>query len=147
MEYAGSIINFRAPIALATLTSVEPDEDALRLLFEGPQPMAVAFVPDDSLNGFYAVASFELGYKLTLYYDEMFGAVPEISSLPVSGREEALAASSNRTVIFLVGNADSTKVSVNGTLIEVRGSDMTENGRDYTDLDLAVDKLLLTVME
>jgi hypothetical protein len=34
---------------------------------------------------------------------------------------------------------------VNNTII-VEGPDLTEKGRDYTDLDLAVDKLLLVLL-
>ena len=147
MKYANNTLNFRAPLTLAAQVPVVPSEDTLKMLLSEPQPIAVAYVPNDSLNGFYAAASFELGYKLTIYYKAAFGESAEIVSLPVSGSDEVSAAAANQTVIFLVGNADRTSVLVHANVIEVDGKDMTENGRDYTDLDLAVDKFLITVLK
>jgi hypothetical protein len=43
--------------------------------------------------------------------------------------------------------AERTAVTVDGNVVIVEGKDMTEEGRAYTDLDLAADKLLLSLLE
>ncbi len=146
MVFDGNVMNFRTPLAEAAGVQMESENSTIRYMLGEPRPIAIAYVPDDSLNGFYAVDTFEIGYKLSVYYKARFGEIPDIVSLPVSGIGEAYNIT-DRVVIFLEGNATKTTVYARANVIRVSGADMTENGRDYTDLDLAVDRMLIAVMQ
>jgi len=59
-------------------------------------------------------------------------------------------AKQEKPVILLLGesqtNLTSVKVFSGNYVIIAYGGNFTENGRSYTDLDLAVDKILLVLM-
>ncbi len=150
MEYAGEKINFRANLNEAAKILIEPSEMSAQVLLLSPyvNKINIAFVPSDSLNKFYTVTGYELSYKLQLIRMANFEQAIQIQSLVLNKTEDAkkLAARENPIIVMEAG-ANETKVQQDGYMIHVRGKDMTENNRDYTDLDLAADKLLLVLMK
>jgi hypothetical protein len=69
-------------------------------------------------------------------------------SIPVNSTDE-LNSNPMEPVILLLGpsHADQTAVSIYDFLITLEGESFEEVDRKYTDLDLAVDKMLLVLME
>jgi len=151
-EFAGIKINFRANLDEAQKIPVYPDEKGLifTLLDNNVKEIGIAYIPNDTENAFYAAASYELTFKLTVINKYYFDQVKYIDSIPVNSTEEAFNISNNtRPIIMLLGpsNANSTSVNVNGYLIIAQGKSFGEtNEKPYTDLDLAVDKILLVLM-
>lgn len=149
MEYAGEKVNFRANLNEAAKVLVEPSEKDLQFLLLSPyvNQINIAFVPSDE-NKFYSVAGYEITYKLMKIRAANLGQKTQIQSLILNKSEDAQRlASKENPIILMEGGVNETKVLRAGSVIYVRGKDMTEKNRDYTDLDLAADKLLLALMK
>ncbi|MEM5814658.1 MAG: hypothetical protein QXD77_02480 [Candidatus Aenigmatarchaeota archaeon] len=149
MEFAGSKLSFRSNLDRAKDVMLSDGEAAKALLLDpGIPTIILAYVPDNATNGFYTVAGYELSYKLTLAHQAYFGSAPDIKGVALNTTEEAYAmATIDVPVILMKAGSDRTAVTVDGDVIIVEGKDMTENGRDYTDLDLAADRLLLEILK
>ncbi len=150
-EFAGNTIHFRANLDDAANVSVLPNDAYLieALLSPSVQRIGVAFVPNETENGFYAADSFELAYKLVVAQKAYYNRTILVDSIPVNSTSEAFKMSSAEyPVIMLLGPSQTnvTGVFVQGSFITVEGASLDETDRDYTDLDLATDKLLMVIM-
>ena len=67
--------------------------------------------------------------------------------MPINSTDE-ISPNAQEPVILLLGpsRANKTAVTVDNYLITVEGKSFQETNRTYTDLDLAVDKLILVLM-
>lgn len=150
-EFAGQLLNFRADLTEAAKTKVYPNEQALRSVLFSPniEKITIAFIPQEDENGVYGVVSYELAYKLTIINKYYYQQILPIESLAVN-RTEDLNPTEKEPIILLLGpktGAKQTAVSIFGSLIILEGKDFSEIDRQYTDLDLAADKLLLVLMD
>lgn len=150
-NFAGTELNFRANLLEAENIPVYPNEQAIKNVLLNPKinKVKIAFVPNEDENGFYAVAGFELAYKLTEVYKYYFREVLPFETLQINSTQEASASESEPIIVMLGPNtgANKTAVTVQGSLVVAEGKDFSEIGRRYTDLDLAVDKILLIMMK
>ncbi len=174
MVFAGEVRNFRADLAEAEKVQVIPGEELLKPIFLGPiEGIKISYIPSEN-NGFYLVSGFELTNKLTLFYryyyqgsggfyivnDTMsnrtncllFEETEKqicIESVSVQSADEVQNKPDEITLLMLgpEAGANRTAVSIEGRTIVLEGKDFSEDDRKYTDLDLAVDKLLLALMK
>jgi len=149
-EIGGQKVTFRANLDRAKDVSLSPDGALLNGLLLDPnvRKITIAYVPDNATNGFYTVTGYELSYKIVLIQAFYYGDSPKIEGVALNTTEEAYKlASPIYPVILMLAGADRTAVTVDGNVVLVEGKDMTENGRDYTDLDLAADRLLLELLK
>jgi len=148
-EIGGQKITFRANLDKARDVPVYPDADALKslLLSHDVGKISIAYLPENESNGFYTVTGYELSYKMIAIQNAVFGDFPKVEGLSLNNTDEAYGmASTIAPVILMKAGSDRTAVTVDGDVVIVEGKDMTEVGRDYTDLDLAADKLLLVLL-
>ena len=152
-EFAGETLHFRANLTEADLVPVYPDENYVKGLFFKPKlgKIQIAFIPKDGENGFYGVAGYELAYKLVKinqYYFQQTVIPVETLQLNSTGEINKLTNEEGMNILMLgPSNAKETSVKVEGNLVILSGVDFSEVDRDYTDLDLAVDKFLLILMD
>jgi len=149
INYNGRIITFRADLNKARLVPVSPDEITLKNLFlnSSVNTINLTFVDNTTENGFYAVGAYELTYKLTLIKNDL-GLNYNVSVTPVESPEQ-LVPMNNTVYVFFAGpsQSDETSVKVEDNKVFVNARSFAEINRKYTDLDLAVDKILLILME
>jgi len=169
--YAGDVRHFRANLNEAQNVTIIPSEDAVRTVLLNPDvyKVYIAYFPNDTENGYYAVSSFEIGNKLGIIYKNYFQGDCNITtekeddgstclvfcfsgkkcfnSLPINSTDE-LVPTDVEPVILLLGSsrANKTAVTVDNYLITVEGNTFSEQDKPYSDLDLAVAKLLLILM-
>ena len=168
--YEGADRHFRANLYEANKTPVYPNENAIENVLLNPDiyKIYIAFIPNDNENSYYLVSSFELTNKLSLVYRHYLIEQPStfkdtdgsscllfseqrrsicFRSFPINSTSE-LAPTPVEPVILLLGPSQSTKtaVTVSNNLITIEGKNFTETDRNYNDLDLAVDKVLLYLM-
>lgn len=171
LNYAGDIRHFRANLNEARKTPVYPDESLIKNVLLNPEvyKVHIAFFPHDEENSFYLAAGFEITNKLSIIYRHLLGVnvqtfedtdgspclifypdkhVRCFKSVPINSTDELLP-SFIEPVILMLGpsKASQTAVTVQGFMIVVEGASFDESDRTYTDLDLAVDKMLLVLME
>ncbi|NIO44620.1 MAG: hypothetical protein GTN36_03660 [Candidatus Aenigmarchaeota archaeon] len=170
LYYEGDVRHFRANLFEANKTPVYPNEDAIKDILLNPElyKVYIAFIPNETENAFYAASSFEITNKLGIVYRHyykgqtgIFKDVDESSciaflenrtskcfkSFPINSTDE-LTPTPIEPVILLLGpsRTNQTSIVVNNNLIILQGKDFSEIDRKYTDLDLAVDKMLLVLM-
>ena len=145
-------LDFRANLNEAAKVPVYPSEFSVKkaLLHNDLEKVTIAFISNETENPFYVVDGFEISFKLSTIYILTFGYQVPIESLEVNTTAEAFAnATYEEPVILMLGpgtGAAQTAVTVENNTIIVEGLDMSEDDRDYTDLDLAVDKMLLVLI-
>ena len=154
IKFAGVILNFRANLTEAENISVYPDEKTLRdiILNDNVKEIGVAYIPNETENSYYLAASYELAYKLTIINRHYFNKVKTIDSIPLNSSSDAFdMASEIKPIILLLGptkaNITSVEIYPQGYVIMAKGESFQEVNRNYTDLDLAVDKILLVLMK
>jgi len=170
LYYEGDVRHFRANLFEANKTPVYPNENAIKDVLLNPEvyKIYIAFVPNETENAFYLASSFEITIKLGLvykhYYKGLTGSFKDVDdsscmlffedeqvrcfkSFPINSTDE-LIPTPIEPVILLLGpsHASQTSVVVNNNFIILQGKDFSEIDRKYTDLDLAVDKMLLVLM-
>jgi hypothetical protein len=150
-NFAGVKLTFRGNLDEAVKVPVYPNRTFLKdtLVNNNVQGIGIAYIPKDGENGFYAVTSYELTYKLTIINKYYFNESKPIRSIPVNSSIEAFSmASPQMPIIMLIGpeNTNETMVNVAGSFITVQAKSFEEVNVSYTDLDLAADKLLLVLM-
>lgn len=168
--YEGDDRHFRANLFEANKTPVYPNESAIEDVLLNPDiyKIYIAYIPNDNENSYYLASSFELTIKLGLVYRHYLIEQPStfkdadnsscllfseaskaicFRSFPINSTSE-LAPTPAEPVILLRGPSGSTKtaVTVSNNLITIEGKDFSQVDRNYNDLDLAVDKLLLVLM-
>jgi len=139
-------VTFRADLNKAQNVPLIPDTISLKNLLLHPDvnKIIIGFVPNDSYNGFYTVTGYEISYKMVLIQKSYYGDAPKIEAMQLNSTGQAYElASQYSPIILMIAGSDKTAVTVDGNVVLVEGADMTEKGRDYTDLDLAADKMLL----
>jgi hypothetical protein len=152
LNIGGKDIDFRANLNEAKKVPVYPSELEIKkaLLGTDVEKVRIAFISNDTENSYYAVDGFEISYKLGTIYNIVFGQSLPIESFVANNTAEIFAnATAKEPIIFMKGpgaGATKTQVTLVNNTIIVEGPDLTEEGRDYTDLDLAVDKLLLVLL-
>jgi len=169
--YAGDVRHFRGNLNEAEKISVYPNEEAIKnvLLNQSVYKIYIAFFPNETENAYYYASSFEITNKLAIIFRYILGEnvgtfkdIDESSclifypdkqircfkSLPINSTYE-LVPTYIEPVILLLGpfHANKTAVTVDDYLIILEGKSFEEADRTYTDLDLAVDKMLLVLME
>ncbi len=149
-DFAGTTFHFRGDLFEAEKVQVEPDEQALinALLDPNAQSISFYFIPNSSENGFYQVAAYELSYKLTIINQYYLGRTIPINTFQLENADTTIPNGPTQPAIAFLGpsNAEKTSVRVNNNLVVLEGVDFSENNRRYTDLDLAVAKMLLVLM-
>ncbi len=173
MRYGNLLLHFRADLRKAANVPVIPSETVVRkmLLSENLHKVTIA-LPDVKFHaGYYGAAAFELSFKLTVIYNSLYSMFSHpkvfekenatclyyadslkeicIGKIIFSNIRE-LKAKKGEVIIALLGGGYANTTSVRAfpekNLILVEGRSVNETGRGYTDLDLAVDKLLLVLI-
>lgn len=170
LYYAGDTRHFRANLFEANKTAVYPNEDAIKNVLLNPNvyKIDIAYIPNETENANYLASSFEITNKLGLVYRNYFNEQPSVfkdedgstcmlfyqekqtrcfKSLPINLTSEAVS-TDVEPIILLLGPsmANQTGVTVKNSLIVLEGKDFSQTNRNYNDLDLAVDKMLLVLM-
>ncbi len=171
MIFKGSLLHFRADLKEASKIKVIPEEGVLaEMLLNEKLKRVVIAIPNVSSNaGYYGVAAYELAYKLTFIYNSIYAPFTspivyeennftclyyaDFNKNICIGKEiydsyEELKGNESLVVIALLGEglANETLLVAKQEkgVIFVKGKSFSmENG--YTELDLAVDKLLLVL--
>ncbi|MFH1473273.1 MAG: hypothetical protein ABIE55_00070 [Candidatus Aenigmatarchaeota archaeon] len=169
--YAGGIRNFRADLNEAAKTPVYPNENAIKNVLLNPEvhKIHIAYFSNETENSFYFATSFEIALKIGLVYKNFMGVETQtiddedgstcmifypnrqvrcFRSIAINSTDE-LNPSFTDPVILMLGpsHANQTAVTVYNFMIILEGKSFEEVDRVYTDLDLAVDKMLLVLME
>ncbi|MFQ6020584.1 MAG: hypothetical protein ACE5J4_01010 [Candidatus Aenigmatarchaeota archaeon] len=152
VKFANVTLHFRSNLNEAKKIPVYPNEQALKdvLLDQYVRKIGIAYISNESENPFYYVTSYELAYKLTIINKYYFRKAKPVSSYSINNTEEPYNVSVRHIpIILLLGpsHANQTAITVKDYVITVEGLSFEEIDRKYTDLDLAADKLLLTLME
>lgn len=150
MEIGSQKVTFRANLDKAKDVPLSPSDGSLKslLLDLAVDKIILAYVPDSAYNGFYSVSGYDITYKMVLIQNLYYGDSPQIEAVALNTTEEAYRLASPATpVILLKAGAEKTAVTVDKNVVLVEGKDMTESGRDYTDLDLAADRLILELLK
>jgi hypothetical protein len=170
LYYAGDVRHFRADLFEANKTVVYPDEEAVKNVLLNPDvyKITIAYIPNETENANYLASSFEITNKLGLVYRSYFNEKPSVfkdedgsscmlffqekqtkcfKSLPVNLTGD-LVSTDVEPVILLLGpsRTNQTGVTVKDNLIILEGKDFSQVNRNYNDLDLVVDKMLLVLM-
>jgi hypothetical protein len=169
--YAGDIRHFRGNLDEAAKISVNPNEMSLVNVLLNPEVyrIKIAFFPNDTENSYYFASSFEITNKLSIIFRNILGEnvttfqtedgssclfflannqIRCFISVPINSTDELSPSSSEPTILLLgPSHASTTSVSVDGYLITAEGKSFDETDRTYNDLDLAVDKMILVLMD
>ncbi len=170
LYYEGDERHFRANLFEANKTHVYPNENAIKNVLLNPEvfKIYIAYFPNETENANYLASSFEITIKLGIVYRHFYkgetGTFKDedgsscmlffedeqircFKSLPINSTHE-LVPTPIEPVILLLGpsHANQTAVTVNNNLIIIEGKDFSQIDRNYNDLDLAVDKMLLVLM-
>jgi hypothetical protein len=170
LYYEGDVRHFRANLFEANKTPVYPNESSIKDVLLSPDvyKIYIAFIPNDSENSYYLASSFEVTNKLGLVYRHYLpgntstfkdvdnsscltfleeGKAVCFKSYPINSTSE-LVPTSVEPVILLLGPSDAnqTAVTVKNNEIILEGKDLSQTDRNYNDLDLVVDKMLLVLM-
>jgi hypothetical protein len=148
-KFGNTDVHFRADLDKAAQVPIYPNETVLLKTLNDPEvrKINIAFIPNDEENGYYAADGYELSYKLSLAYKAMYGETMTISALELNTTPSQPPF--GELTIWMHGpasGANQTAVIVDGGIIDIEGASMNKTDRTYTDLDLAVDKLLLSFM-
>ena len=171
--YAGGIRHFRGNLIEAEKINVHPNESSIKDVLLGPEvyKIYIAYFPNDTENAYYLASSFELTNKLGIIFrhkfqgNESLDVVEEkdgsqclmfysirkskcFKPFPINSTDD-ISPTKVEPVILLLGpsHANKTAVTVENNLIIAEGKDFSKVNRNYVDLDLAVDKILLVLME
>jgi hypothetical protein len=171
-EFAGQVFNFRANLFEAEKVKVFPNESSVKqlLLDENLGIVTIAMPNVERKAGFYAVAGYEIAYKLTSIYKTIYQGFGDVHAFITKDNYTCLyfddtkkticigkklfdnlnetSPREKEVVIVLLGEGfvEDTRIEVEGNRIIVQGKSFSEEKRTYTDLDLAADKLLLILM-
>lgn len=165
--------NFRANLIEAEKVPVYPDSNNLRNVFLGGNVSKInIYYIDGKENGFYGTSGMEFTIKMGLIYKYYNGGEGytfgegnrenclyfykteksvcfDIEALKNAGNISSIKSSPSSIAVVMLGPPFSgkTAVTANNYTITVEGKSFDETNRQYTDLDLAVDKLLLVLMK
>lgn len=170
LYYAGDTRHFRANLFEANKTVVYPYEDAIKNVLLNPNvyKIDIAYIPNETENANYLASSFEITNKLGLVYRNYFDEQPSVfkdddgsscmlffqekktkcfKSLPINSTDELIPTDVEPAILLLgPSRTNQTGVTVKGNLITLEGKDFSQVNRNYNDLDLVVDKMLLVLM-
>ena len=172
MFYEGDVRHFRANLIEAEKVPVYPDENDIKNVLLNPEvyKIHIAYFPNDTENPYYLASTFEIVNKLGIVFRHIFkndtvGTYKDsdgssclifqtnkktkcFKSFPINSTDE-LTPTYIEPAILLFGSKDAnrTAVMVNNYLITVEGRASPKTDKPYSDLDLAVDKMLLVLMK
>lgn len=146
-------VQFRSDLNEARRISIYPDESAARSLLLDPQKLTVGVVyvsNNYSINGYYFADAWEFEFKFTKIIKERIGVAKNLVTLNITDISELETVKEENeldAIVFLEAFSNETSVRIDGDIVYVRGKDMSQQPRrKYTDLDLAVDRLLLALL-
>ncbi len=165
--------NFRANLIEAEKVPVYPDSNSLRNIFLGSNVSRInIYYIEGAENGFYGTSAMEFTIKMGLIYKYYRGnegysfgegdrenclyfyasgnsVCFDIEALKSADNISSIKSSSSSIAVLLLGPPFSSKtdVTANNYTVTLGGKSFDETNRKYTDLDLAVDKLLLELMK
>ena len=148
-EYNGLILNFRSDLKEANKIPVYPGETQLYLDTMHPlvKNVTIAFKETEE-NGYYAAEAFEITYKMTLAYYNLFGSV--ISN---TTRVPGFDVQTVDQYAHLPGKIQNPIIAIvhpdyaNETAVRNEGHVTYISGKTYEELDLAVTKFLMVVLD
>lgn len=147
-------LTFRANLFEAEKVEMNDEELAVKTLLSPDMmwnTLTIAFVPNETENSYYAATGSEIAKYIFIYryvFNE-FNIVPEVQTIPVENATEAAKlVNSTNIVILMLGPSQTnrTAVTVYENFIVLEGARFHEK-RSYTDLDLAMGKLLLVLLK
>ena len=171
--FKGVELHFRGDLNKAVNVPVYPEKDLIpeMLLNETIEKITIA-IPNVTKAGYYAVAGYEIAYKLTFIYNSIYSpfSSPELREKQnytclyyrdfgkkicigkiIFNEYQNLYGKDNELIIVLLGEgfANATEIMLNPEkhVILIKGESFSQENRKYTDLDLAVDKFLLVLFE
>lgn len=165
--------NFRANLIEAEKVPVYPDSNSLRNVFLGNNVSKInIYYIEGAENGFYGTSGMEFTIKMGLIYKYYNGGEGytfgdgnrenclyfykteksvcfDIEALKSADNISGIKSSPSSIAVLLLGPPFSSKTAVtaNNYTVTVEGRSFDETNRQYTDLDLAVDKLVLVLMK
>ena len=173
MVFGNETRNFRANLIEAEKVPVYPNSGSLRNVFLGNNVSNInIYYIDGAENGFYGTSGMEFTIKMVLIYKYYRGnegysfgegnrenclyfyksgssVCFNIEALKSAGNISGIKSSPSSIAVLLLGPPFSSKTGVTASnyTVTVEGKSFDETNRKYTDLDLAVDKLLLVLMK
>ena len=169
--FKGVELHFRADLNKAAKVPVFPDESSIpEIIFNEEIEKITIAIPDVTKAGYYAVAGYEIAYKLTFIYNSIYAPFsspnvfeernytclyyPDFEKKICIGKiifdnYEKLKPSSKEVIIVLLGEGFTNTTEIvaekEKNIILVKGKSFSMENRSYTDLDLASAKLLLAL--
>lgn len=173
MVFGNETRNFRANLFEAEKVPVYPDSNTLRNVFLGGNVSKISiYYIDGTENGFYGTSAMEFTLKMGLIYKYYRGnegysfgegnrgnclyfyasensVCFDIEALESADNISSIKSSPSSIAVLLLGPPFSSRTDVRADnyTVTVEGKSFDETSRKYTDLDLAVDKLLLELMK
>ncbi len=172
--FNGVELHFRGDLNRAVEVPVFPHEKLIpkMVLNKEIEKITIA-IPNTTSAGYYAVAGYEIAFKLTFIYNSIYSPFsnPEIlekgnytclyykdfnkrvciGKFIFNDEKEIKRTQDNEIVLALLGEgfANSTEIILNPEdgIIFIKGKSFSLEDRNYTDLDLATDKFLLVLFE
>lgn len=173
MNFGNETRNFRANLVEAEKVPVYPDSESIRNVFLGSNVSNITvYYIEGRENGVYGSSAFEFTIKMGVIYKYyrgnegyVFGEGDRenclyfyrsdssvcfnIQALKSAGDISSIKSSQSSPALVLLGPPFSgkTAVTISNSTVTAEGRSFDETDRKYTDLDLAVDKLLLELMK
>ncbi|MFZ3077346.1 MAG: hypothetical protein WA139_02730 [Candidatus Aenigmatarchaeota archaeon] len=173
MVFGNETRNFRANLIEAEKVPVYPNSNNLRNVFLGGNVSKISiYYIDGAENGFYGISAMEFTIKMGLIYKYYNGGEGytfgdgnrenclyfykteksvcfDIEALESADNISSIKSSPSSISVLLLGPPFSSRTDVRADnyTVTVEGRSFDETNRKYTDLDLAVDKLLLELMK
>lgn len=173
MVFGNETRNFRANLIEAEKIPVYPNSNSLKNVFlESNVNKINIYYIDGKENGFYGTSAMEFTIKMGLIYKYYNGGEGytfgdgnkenclyfykteksvcfDIEALESADNISSIKSSPSSIAVLLLGPPFSSKTAITADnyTVTVEGKSFDETNRQYTDLDLAVDKLLLVLMK
>jgi hypothetical protein len=147
-----NLLTFRANLTLARNTEINFSGGSCKEMLYPEvfyKTIYVAFIPNDTENGFYAATGSEIG-KYVIMYRYFYDDAPEIKPISVKSIKEAASMVSDKEIVILMlgpSQTNKTGVTLYKNFVVIEGQSLDETNRTWTDLDLAFDRYLLCILD
>jgi len=155
-NYYGTEMKFNSNLDEASKINVYPDNETLQKTLFGYNVVGVqfAYYKNDTEAPYYAksLISFTSKFQKINTIRWSYDISKRITVTMLNSTDQLLNTTIEEPAILLLGSAftNETKIVVDGNVVKVYGKDLTlRSGKyaGYTDFDLALDKILLVLME
>ena len=155
-RYINTDLTFLSNLDIAQNVSVSPDEDTLRRVLFGYQVIGlqIVYYDNDKEAALYMKSLMSFASKYTkMNFDRWnYDMSQEITAVMLNSTNDLPNATAENPAILLMGPGfgEETHVDVQGNIVMVYGKDLTlRDGKyaKYSDFDLALDKIILVLME